>query len=102
MENKSRAIGMVKSYTHHLFVHLAYFFSMGTMGVFGLTNFKNEDWSMMTHEDDETEKPVSDDAVDELLDTEGDDVDELDAEEKELTDEFGAPLDEDTKSRDWE
>ena len=56
----------------------------------------------MIHEDDETEKPVSDDAVDELLDTEGDEVDDLEEEEKDLTDEFGAPLDEDTKSRDWE
>ena len=53
-------------------------------------------------EDDETEKPVSDDAVEELLDTEEDDLDEVDAEEKETTDEFGAPLDEETKSRDWE
>jgi hypothetical protein len=56
---------------------------------------------MMTHDEDEAEK-ISEDAVDELLDAE-DDIDDLeDEDEKDMTDEFGAALDEDTKSRDWE
>jgi len=58
---------------------------------------------MMVHDDDDAEKAVSDDAVDELLDTETeDDEDELDPEAKDTVDEFGAGLDDDVKSRDWE
>jgi hypothetical protein len=57
---------------------------------------------MMVHDDDEAEKPVSDDAVEELLDTETEDDEEIDAEAKDTVDEFGAGLDDDVKSRDWE
>ena len=54
---------------------------------------------MMTNDDD-TEK-VSEEAVGELFEEETEE-DDLDPEAKETTDEFGAGLDEDTKSRDWE
>jgi hypothetical protein len=58
---------------------------------------------MMVNEDDDSEKAVSDDAVDELLDTDTElDEDELDPEAKETVDEFGAGLDDDVKARDWE
>jgi hypothetical protein len=60
---------------------------------------------MMVNEEDDMEKPVSDEAVDELLDTEAElDEDEIDPEAKETVDEFGAGPDEDVKStsRDWE
>ena len=58
---------------------------------------------MMVHEDDDAEKEVSDDAVDELLDTETEDDEELDLEAKDTVDEFGAGIDDDVKTRgDWE
>jgi hypothetical protein len=57
---------------------------------------------MMVNEDDEGEKEISGDALDELLDTETEDDEELDPEAKDTIDEFGAGIDEDLKSRDWE
>ena len=57
---------------------------------------------MMAQEDDDAEKTVSDDAVEELLDTETEDDEEVDPEAKETLDEFGAGIEEDTKVRDWE
>ncbi len=57
---------------------------------------------MMMVEDDDAEKEVSDDAVDELLDAETEDDEELDPEAKDSMDEFGAGLDDEVKSRDWE
>lgn len=57
---------------------------------------------MMVNEDDDAEKEISGDAVDELLDTETEDDEELDPEAKDTVDEFGAGLDDDLKSRDWE
>jgi hypothetical protein len=54
---------------------------------------------MMIDEDDADK--ISEDAVDELLDTE-DEEDELDFDLKDSIDEFGGGGDEDLKSRDWE
>ena len=57
---------------------------------------------MMVNEEDDAEKEISGDAVDELLDTETEDDEEIDPEAKDTLDEFGAGIEEDTKSRDWE
>ena len=56
---------------------------------------------MMINEDEEVTEKVSEDAVGEVFEEETEE-DELDPELKGATDEFGAGLEEDTKSRDWE
>ena len=58
---------------------------------------------MMVNDDDDADKAVSDDAVEELLDADTEDEeDEIDPEAKETLDEFGAGIDDDAKARDWE
>lgn len=58
---------------------------------------------MMMSDDDESEKTdLSEDAVDELLDTEEDEEDFEDEDLKDTVDEFGASKEEDGRSRDWE
>ena len=54
---------------------------------------------MMINEEEETDKPVSDDAVGELFEEEPEE-DELDPDLKDPVDEFGG--EEETKTRDWE